>query len=230
MKRIVHSLAPITMVGGGVVGPQDLDLALTIAPRVVAVDGGALPVFEAGLVPDAVVGDLDSLPDHVRASLPHSIIHSASDQNYTDFDKALRAVAAPVIVAVGFSGGRIDHQLAVFHTLVARAAFPCVVLGETEVVFHLPRRIELSTRLGDVVSLFPMACVTGRSHGLEWPIDGLAFAPDQYVGTSNRATGPCVIEVEGQGLLAIVPRRLLGEVTRALGSLPADARWPARVE
>jgi len=30
-----------------------------------------------------------------------------------------------------------------------------------------------------------MAAVQGRSGGLRWPIDGLPFAPDGRIGTSN---------------------------------------------
>jgi thiamine pyrophosphokinase len=64
-------------------------------------------------------------------------------------------------------------------------------------------------RSGDRFSLFPMAGVTGRSEGLKWPIAGLQFAPDARGGTSNQALGPVRLQMDGPGMLVIVPRARL---------------------
>jgi thiamine pyrophosphokinase len=58
--------------------------------------------------------------------------------------------------------------------------------------------------------------VTGRSEGLEWPIEGLQFDPMRCIGTSNRALGPVRAEADGPGLLMMVPRRYLAAVLQAL--------------
>lgn len=229
MTPIVHSLDPITLIGGGEVGPDDLDLALGFAPRCVAADGGASVALAANINLDAVIGDFDSLDAEVLAQIPAERRHHITEQNSTDFDKCLRGIAAPVVVAVGFSGGRLDHQMAAMHTLVARADRPCVILGAQEVVFHCPPQIALPTQDGDVVSLFPLAEVAGTSTGLEWPIDGLKFAPERYVGTSNRALGPIKLTMSGRGMLCILPRHMLGAVMQALALLedPAPPPVPA---
>ena len=227
-NAVVQSGAPVTLVGAGPVGQSDLSLALPLAPRIVAVDGGVAPVLAAGHTPEAVMGDFDSLPDTaVLSALPPDCFHPTPDQNFTDFEKALRLVEAPVVVGVGFTGGRMDHQLAVFHSLAMCAHRPCILLGETEIVFLCPRQIDLPTAQGDTVSLFPLGRVTGTSTGLEWPIDGLDFAPDQRIGTSNRAQGVCHISVDAAAMLVFVPRRLLPEVTQALQTQPPSARWSA---
>lgn len=226
MTLIVHSLSPITLIGAGDVGPADLDLALNLAPTCVAADGGACVALDAGINLKAVIGDFDSLDPNVRAQVPADRLHHVPEQNSTDFDKCLRYIVAPVVLAVGFSGGRLDHQMAAMHTLVARAERACVILGAYEIVFHCPSHIALPTQAGDVVSLFPMSEVMGSSVGLEWPIDGLKFAPERYVGTSNRAIGPVELTMNGKGMLCILPRRMLGDVTRALAGLPEHARWP----
>jgi thiamine pyrophosphokinase len=71
--------------------------------------------------------------------------------------------------------------------------------------------------VGTRVSLFPMAAVTGRSSGLRWSIDGLAFHPAKRIGTSNEATrGEIRIETDGPGLLVILPRSELDEAAAAL--------------
>ncbi len=210
--KIVDVLEPITLVGGGELAPGALAEALMLAPVMAAADGGAAAALAAGHVPRAVIGDFDSLSEQVRAQLPPDVLHPVAEQDSTDFDKALRMIAAPAVLAVGFLGARVDHQLAAFSTLVQGHETPCVLVGETEVIFHLTRAVELPARAGEVISLFPMQAVTGRSEGLEWPIDGLQMSPMGRIGTSNRATGPVRLEAEGPGLLAIVPRRLLAEV------------------
>ncbi|MEX0302770.1 MAG: thiamine diphosphokinase [Leisingera sp.] len=214
--KIVDEIEPITLVGGGDIALGALEEALALARVLVAADGGAAAALAAGHVPQSVIGDFDSLPEAVRAQLPAASLHHVAEQDSTDFDKALRSVAAPVALAVGFLGARVDHQLAAFNTLVQGHDTPCVLIGETEVIFHLSHTVSLPAKAGEVISLFPMQQAAGRSEGLEWPIDGLQMSPMGRIGTSNRALGPVRLEPEGPGLLAIVPRRLLRDVMNAL--------------
>ncbi|KUP91153.1 thiamine diphosphokinase [Tritonibacter horizontis] len=214
---IVQETAPVTLIGGGDVAPSDLKEALLIAPVLVAADGGANTAVALGYEPRAVIGDFDSVSAETRAALPDSILHLVAEQETTDFDKALRAVAAPLVLAVGFLGGRVDHQLAALHVLVQPHDSPCILIGAQEVVVHITAPLAVTLTPGDVVSLFPLAPVTGRSEGLEWPIDGLTLSPFQRIGTSNRAIAEEVrIGVDGPGLLAILPRRSLGAVIQAM--------------
>jgi thiamine pyrophosphokinase len=168
-------------------------------------------------VPAAVIGDFDSISDRARAMLDGATLHHIAEQSTTDFDKALRSVSAPFVLALGFTGARIDHQLAVFNTLVRRADQVCIVVGSRDVVFHAPRGLTLQMRVGDRFSLFPMARVTGHSAGLEWPLDGCDFAPDGVIGTSNRVCARQVrVNMDGPGMLVILPRARLGAVINAL--------------
>ena len=125
----------------------------------------------------------------VRARLPVDIFHEISEQDSTDFDKALRHLAVPLVLAVGFTGARLDHELAVFHSLVTRSGHRCIVIGERDVVFHAPLRLGVDLPPGTRVSLFPMGPVTGRSRGLRWPIDGLVLSsrpPDRNLKRGDR--------------------------------------------
>lgn len=218
---IVQTSKPVTLIGGGGLGADDLAQALEIAPFLVAADGGAVAALQFGHVPEAVIGDFDSLPPEARRRIPPERLFPIREQDSTDFDKALRSVAAPLVLGVGFMGRRVDHQLAAFNVLARRADRPCILLGESEIVFHAPPRLVLGAVPGDVVSLFPMRRVTGRSRGLEWPIDGLTLAPDGRIGTSNRALGEVTLETDGPGLLVIAPRHALAAATRAF--VPASS-------
>ncbi|MGB5863342.1 MAG: thiamine diphosphokinase [Sulfitobacter sp.] len=227
-KAIVHSSGPVTLLGGGHATAADIAEALNIAPKLVAVDGGLRTALAAGEMPVAVIGDMDSAPPDALAHVPTDRIHRISEQQSTDFDKALRHVDAPVVVGAGFCGGRIDHQLAAFHTLLARADRPCILLGEQEIIVIAPPVLELALAPGDVVSLFPMVPVTGSSIGLRWPIDGLQFDPAHCVGTSNAATGAMTLRMDAPGMLMIVPRRYLKPLVAHF--VQGGARWTARAE
>ena len=197
-----------------------------MAPKVVAVDSGLVLALAAGTLPQAVIGDMDSVPPEALARVDPARHHRVSEQQTTDFDKALRNLDAPVVVGVGFCGGRIDHQLASFHTLLVHADRPCILLAEREIVVLAPPRLTLDSVAGDTVSLFPLRASTGRSTGLHWPIEGLRFDPGSFVGTSNRALGPVEIEMHAPGMLLILPRGHLRQVVAHF--VQGGARWPAR--
>jgi thiamine pyrophosphokinase len=217
---IVESSQAIALIGGGPVPRRDLALVMARAQRLVAVDGGANRLHALGLVPEAVIGDLDSILPAVRAALSPAILHEMAEQDTTDFDKALRSVRAPIVLAAGFQGARLDHGLAVLTALVAHRRQPCIVLGASDIVFHAPRRLDLRLLPGDRLSLFPMARVTGRSCGLRWPIDGISFAPDGMIGTSNQVVARDVrLDMDGPGMLVILPRRRLDAAIAGLVSV-----------
>jgi thiamine pyrophosphokinase len=218
---IVQSDAGITLAGGGPFGKRDLALCLARAPVPVAADGGADRLLRLGVMPEAVIGDFDSLSEAGRAKIPVERQHVVAEQVTTDFDKALRMVRAPLVLALGFAGARLDHGLAAMTTLVARAESRCLLIGPKDLAFAAPARLELELGPGEPLSLFPMARVTGTSAGLEWPIRGIDFAPDGMIGTSNRVTARrVVLEFDAPGMLVILPRRRLDAAIRALRSAP----------
>ncbi|MCC7320881.1 MAG: thiamine diphosphokinase [Rubellimicrobium sp.] len=221
---IVHASAPVTLVGGGPLGAGDLEAARALAPVLVALDRGADHLLAAGLRPEAVIGDLDSLSDASRAAFGDRLI-AVAEQVTTDFDKGLRHVAAPLILGVGLSGGRLDHELAALSGLVARPDRACLILGAETVTFLCPPQLDLDLPGDSALSLFPMAPVAVDSCGLVWPTDGIAFRPGGRIGTSNRvAEGPVRLWADCPAMLVIVPRAGLGPAAAALRAAP---RWAA---
>ena len=224
---IVSSDDPIALVGGGEIGPYDFSLTRVFVSQWVAADGGVSKLLTDGRTPAAVIGDFDSLSADDQLQIPQDRLHHITEQNSTDFDKALRNISAPVVIGLGFSGGRMDHQLAALHTLARRCAQPCVLLNAYEVVCLLPPKLSLPTKPGETVSLMPLAPMQGRSTGLRWEIDGLAFDPLMQIGTSNEATGPLTLEMEAPHMIGMFPRSHLGALTQSLAALGPHGRWPA---
>lgn len=213
---IVQSDRAVTLVGGGELRRARLRQALRLAPVLVAADGGANVAAAMGIVPDAVIGDLDSIRPDVRAGLPAGRVIAVAEQETTDFEKCLIRTEAPFRLAVGFTGARADHALAVCNALVRHPARLCLILSETDVTFVVPPRLHLPLLPGTRVSLFPMGAVEAASSGLRWPVGGIAFAPDGAIGTSNEATGPVTLTTSAPRMLAILPRQCLRVAIAAL--------------
>nr|WP_281494069.1 thiamine diphosphokinase [Jannaschia sp. S6380] len=195
------------MIGGAPVSTAVLDEALRHAPRLIAVDSGADTAIEAGRMPEAVIGDLDSVSAAARSALADRVTHIA-EQDSTDFAKALRSFPAGLTIAVGFTGARVDHFLACL-TELARSRGRCVLLDEVDCICIAPAHLDLDLSRGTRVSLWPLDTVRGRSRGLHWPIDGIAMSPLTRVGTSNRATGPVSLTLEQGTVALILPARAL---------------------
>ncbi|MFK7940086.1 MAG: thiamine diphosphokinase [Roseovarius sp.] len=220
---IVQSLETLALIGGVDPGPKALDMALQGSETVVAADGGADWALSHDVMPDAVIGDLDSISDAARARIPADRLHFIDDQDTTDFDKCLSQIRAPLIIGVGFTGQRQDHQLACYNSLVRFAHQRCILLSDDELVFLAPPSCRIALEAGTRVSLFPFGAVEGVSDGLEWNIAGLNFAPDGRVGTSNRATGPVHLSLTSPKMLVVLPAATLALVTQAFAA--TAARW-----
>lgn len=226
-SAIVQSTGGLLMLGAGPVGRAQFRAAHALAPRIVAVDGGARRALALGYRPEAVIGDLDSLDSASLAALDEGTVHRIDEQESTDFDKALRNVVAPFVIGLGFWGARMDHGLAALNVLARHPDRRCLLLGGREVCFLCPPALDLTVPRGSRVSLFPMGPVSGRSEGLDWPIDGLEFAPGARVGTSNRAgTGRVSLRFTAARMLVMLPAASLPHAVRALA--PDAAPSPAR--
>lgn len=211
---------PVTLVGGGALDLAMLEAARVVAPALVAADGAADRLDRLGFLPDAVIGDMDSIGDPAAWAGRTRLVH-LSEQDTTDFEKCLYATEAPLYVAAGFTGRRVDHMLAVFHAMLRRADKRVVLLGEEEVMALVPpdRPFAMALDPGAVVSFYPLRPARGvLSEGLEWPIDGLSMAAGAVIGTSNLAVAHEVkVAFDAPGVLVMVARKYLGALIEAVG-------------
>ena len=204
----------LVIVGGGSIDAELLQELYASGGHVVGADGGADQIVAAGLKPELIVGDFDSL------SNPHAwlgktrLVHIA-EQETTDFEKALYSTRAPVTVALGMTGRRFDHTLAALDAVTRYAARRKIILvDEQDVAVALTERFAFDVRPGERVSIHPLAPVTfWRSDGLRYPLDAVRLAPGIRTGTSNEAlSGPFTIVPE-EGIhspyLLILPRHYL---------------------
>lgn len=225
MTPLIRSAGGVTLIGGGAVSAQDLAEALARAPLLVAADGGADAALALDAVPEAAIGDFDSISDQARAAIGAAGLHHIAEQDSTDFAKCLTRIAAPFVIAVGFSGRRLDHTLAALNVMTRHPAPPCIMIAAEDIAFIAPPQLNLPLAAGCRLSLIPMGPVRGRSTGLRWPIDGIEFAPDGRSGSSNQTTGPVTLTLEGP-MLVLLPREALDLALAALVPTAAIAPDP----
>lgn len=200
-----------------------LDLALALAPALVCADGGG-DAAPAGRIPDAIIGDLDSLMDVEgwAARLGPRLIR-VEEQETTDLEKCLARVSAPFFLGCGFLGGRVDHELAALHALIADPR-PIVLLGREDAVFSAGVSLSLDAGAGERISILPMRrVVAGPGAGLKWPVEGMVFESGSRIGSSNLSTGPVRLRFDRPGALVILPRRLLDAALAGLLNRAGEA-------
>ena len=222
---IVSSSEPVLLIGGGEVYPEQLRRAHALCDLVVAADKGADHALAQDILPDAVIGDFDSVSNRARAATPEARLHIIAEQNSTDFDKCLRNIVAPLVIGVGFGGARVDHELAAFNTLVRRPDRRCLLLGRDTLTFLSPPSLALPLAAGTAVSFFPLGAVEGVSDGLRWPIGGLSFTPDGQIGTSNEALGEVSFSFTAPKMLTLLPASTFEATVTAL--LNTAQNWAA---
>lgn len=212
---------PLIIVGGGAVDHDLLVAASRGAHGLVGADSGGDAIARAGLVPDAVIGDMDSLAD-VSAFPASTRIIALAEQQTTDFEKCLYSTRAPVTIAFGMTGGRFDHTLAALHAVARHARTRKIILvDEHDLALGVPGSISLHVGKGQRVSIYPLGR-TGfqSSEGLLYPLDGLVMAQGETIGTSNLATADTITITVAQGeqspWLLIVARTLLPDLVQTI--------------
>jgi thiamine pyrophosphokinase len=204
------------VVAGGETEGQGWQRWVRSGDWIIGADGGAAQALDWGLLPDLVIGDMDSLPEAARSRLGAEgcqFVWHPRAKDETDLELALQYAVregAQEIVVLGALGGRLDHTMANVLLLalpsLAGVSIRIAEGNQQALVARDGETIRLEGAAGDLVSLLPLrgdASVVS-TRGLAWPLqqDTLRFGASR--GVSNEMTsGEAEIQV-GHGLLLIV--------------------------
>jgi thiamine pyrophosphokinase len=145
---------------------------------IIAADGGTRNALSVGVMPQVVIGDLDSLDEADRAQLERSgvqLIVYPTHKDYTDLELALRYARkqhATEIIIFSALGGRWDQSLAnlLLLTLPELAQVPMRIIDHRLSIQAIRDQAEISGRAGDTLSLIALK---GDAHGVT--IEGCAY-------------------------------------------------------
>lgn len=197
-KTLLSFDRPLAIVGGGTTDIALLHELVAHGVALVGADGGGNAIGAAGLVPEAILGDLDSIEDRAGWEQRTRVIH-IPEQITTDFQKALYSTSAPVTLALGMTGKRLDHTLAALSALHEVAQHRRVILiDETDVALAVAGPFAFDAAHKERISVHPLVPIVFEcTEGLFYPMNELLLDPAGRLGTSNEGTG---------GRVEIVPK------------------------
>jgi thiamine pyrophosphokinase len=198
--------------------PDSEPLIQAVAGRadfVVAADAGARYALAAGIVPDLIVGDMDSLGEDLAREIErrgaelerHPVKKDKMDGHLAVLTARERgATAAEFVCAVG---GKVGAVFALPHILLAAERLglrssAVADWGRMFVVETGSRTVEGA--VGDSVSAFPLAGqATGVTlEGMAYPLTNATLEPGDTLGFHNELLGgQARVSVEGGTLLVV---------------------------
>jgi thiamine pyrophosphokinase len=197
----------------GVLAGEDVEKELLrawaiSADLVIAADRGADLLLDAGVRPNVVVGDMDSISE--EASRGVEDVRISDDEATTDCDKLLSVASemgADEITLIAIEGDLPDHALATLQS-AARSCLQIRLAYRRGVgwIMRGPASLSVTTEIGRRVSFLPITECSGVSlSGVHWPLQDASMHPTGVTSISNRATEPILhAEVSsGAGLLFV---------------------------
>ncbi|MDR2816317.1 MAG: thiamine diphosphokinase [Proteiniphilum sp.] len=161
------------------------------AEYIVCCDGAADGFITGGGIPNAIVGDCDSISQENRVRFS-GILHPDPDQEINDLTKSVRFCVEngrKEIVIVGGTGKREDHTLGNISLLAEYEKMAKVVMVTDWGVFTPIRSAaEFKSYRGEQVSIFAIDPKALTTHNLKYPIDGRILT-NWWQGSLNESLG-----------------------------------------
>ena len=172
------------------------------ADLILCADGGGNRALEAGIDPDYVIGDLDSVTMQTRERLPKErFIHKPS-QFATDLEKTLQfALGKQVttITVIGLIGDRLDHQICNLNILEKFSdRLSITTVDDFGSGIFVNDTYRFSGEIGQQVSIFAFRKAEGIIvRGLKYPLENGTMEWAVNDGLSNEiVSNPVEIKVE----------------------------------
>lgn len=195
-----------------IVGAGDIGETKLVIPNgafVIAADAGLKYLNNAGIAPDLIVGDFDSL-----GAIPsgENVVAHKPEKDDTDMLLAVReslARNAEMIVIYCGMGGRPDHEYANIQTLafIANKGAKGYLVGRGSICTVIKNgSLSFESNIKGVISVF---CVGEKAEGvnlvgLKYPLINHTLTCDYPLGVSNEFTGmPSSVSVR-EGLLLVM--------------------------
>lgn len=184
----------LIVLGGQMPSPGLLQTLAEKATLVLCADSGLEAALAGGIRPDAVVGDMDSVPEQTLrrfASDDGQVLRLPCEKDDTDgvavLDYAIER-GAKQITLTGALGGRLDHALANCMLLVRaanRGIIACIEEDGQHIELLRGRR-EIAGYKGQTFSLLPLGAAHVASLiGAHYPLHDYVMTSDYPIGISN---------------------------------------------
>jgi thiamine pyrophosphokinase len=179
---------------------------------VIAADGAANTLQDLGVVPELIIGDLDSVIPSIAKM--HKTLH-VKDQNSSDFQKSLHYLKdnqlLPAII-VGMNGGFLDHILQNINIFIET---DCVLYAPpiTGYVLKEKSKHQFVLPKDSKISLMGIPSASISSSGLKWELEQSLLSFPGNSSCFNRTKKPQIaLDIhEGTVLVLIYERAEIDE-------------------
>jgi thiamine pyrophosphokinase len=163
--------------------------------KLICADGGANSALKMRLLPDIIIGDLDSISqkalNHFRNE---SKIIQLKRQNDTDVEKCIKYAVAKgfdEVLLTGVTGNRLDHTFCNLGIVLKFfESIDLSLVSGNSFLKPYNGKIKLSTHPGETISIYGFNKKTKiTSKGLKYPLSKTALLFGERESTSNIATG-----------------------------------------
>lgn len=181
----------LIVLGGDAPGQALLKSCADAAQMTIAADRGLAAFDAAGILPDLLVGDMDSVPQEALSRYAGETRRLNCIKDNTDGEDALDLAierGAKEITFLGALGGRLDHALANVMLLVRakQRGVQAQILSESVRIICVDGCAHLTGAKGDTVSLLPLGRAEGVTLcGFFYPLDKHTLTSDNSLGISN---------------------------------------------
>ncbi len=180
---------------------------------IIAADKGGDYLKSLKIIPDALVGDFDSIDKKSIAwfekrKVNIHITNAQKDETDTMLCVMLaKGMGATRIVILGGLGGRIDHQIANIALLIYAKSkgIDAVLIDEKNSLFLIDANYKSDISISENFSIFAVSDKVefNYSHGLKYKLDGLVIEKSNPIGVSNMVSSN-EVEVDIKNGLALV--------------------------
>jgi len=178
--------------------------------KIICADGGANSARKLNIIPDVIIGDLDSISnENLQFYKNHSKIIKLTRQNDTDIEKALKFLIradTEKVILLGATGDRLDHSfcnLGIVLKFFDRINIS--ILHKKSFLKAYTGSVKLKTEKEETISLYGIDNKTKiTSKGLKYRLINSALPFGVKESTSNVAVSDTVdLEIRG-GIIFVI--------------------------
>lgn len=176
----------------------------------ICADGGANSAKKLNLIPDAIIGDFDSVDPAVLKQFSSSAyIKKLTRQNDTDVEKCIKYALTKKfndIILLGVTGDRLDHTFCNLGIVLKfYKQIKLKIAAENSLLIPYSGKVKIKTIPDETISIYGFNERTKiTSSGLKYKLNSIALPFGKKESTSNRALGEEVILNISGGVIFII--------------------------